>query len=99
MILEVSKLDKLEQKKSKPDTRYSVDFQGEKIHPISGMIFWYRWGKYTFDVRCVRKAFGKKETAAIDMDLTMHPCTRFQIIANEVKALVGDKPFLEVFRT
>ena len=39
MILEIKKLPKYERKKSQPDIRYGVDFQGKKIHPIAGMIY------------------------------------------------------------
>jgi hypothetical protein len=97
MILKVSELDKYEQKKLKHDTRYGVDFQGKMLHPIGGMIYWYTWGEYTFDIRAVRKAFGKKECMEIDTDFEMHPCIRFQKIAAEIAGLVGDTPFLEVF--
>lgn len=99
MILEVSKLDKYEQMKSQPDTRYGVEFQGKKMHPTMGSFYWYRWGKYTFDIRYVRKHFGKKECKAIDVDLEMHQCTRFQKITSQLISMVGDTPFLTIFKT
>lgn len=98
MIFKISELDKYEQKKSQPDTRYGVDFQGKKLHPIRTMIYWYVWGEYAFDIRALRKAYGKKECVAIDTNTEMHPCTHFQKIAAEIIELVGDKPFLEAFK-
>jgi hypothetical protein len=98
MILLVKMFDKYDQKKHKADTNYAVGFQGKTLHPIASMIYWYRWGEYTFDIRSVRRAYGKKEEKSIDTDFDMHPCYRFQTIVNEIIGLVGQTPFLEVFK-
>lgn len=93
MILLVSKLDKLDH-----DPRYSIDFQGKKLSPIACMIFWYRWGEYTFDIRAVRKALGKEEIQ--DYDLRGHSMgigPKFQKIAAEIIDIVGETPFMELF--
>lgn len=96
-MYKVGSLSKCDAHKEKADTRYGVDFQGKKIHPIASMTYWYRWGEYTFDIRALRAARGKKETMAIDTDFHIHPCTRFQKIAKEIMELVGEVPFTEVF--
>ena len=97
MLEHVSQFCKSDQHKVTADTRYGVSFQGEMLHPIATMIYWYRWGEYTFDIRTLRSLFGIKESKAIDTDWDMHPCTRFQKIAAEVIQLVGDVPFKDVY--
>jgi hypothetical protein len=92
------KVSKLADKtKTAPNLKLSLDFQGKKIHPIKSMIFWYRWGEYTFDIRELRLKLGLKETKSLDMDFKVNECTRFQKLIKPLIDLVGDRPFLEVF--
>lgn len=47
-----------------------VNFQGYRFHMAYGMIYWYRWGRYCFDIRVVRLHLGLPEENELDKDYT-----------------------------
>ena len=71
----------------------SFPFQGKDFHPQFGMIYWFTWGEWSFDIRDIRKLFNRKEEKKIDMDFKMHPCTRFRTQMLEIVKLIGKQSF------
>lgn len=87
--------------KSEPKERaikaLSVPFQGEMLHPCLGLMYWYRWGKYVFDIRVLR-AFRKLPVTNF---LDMKPLTQawFCRKMGQVKAIVGENDFVKFYDT
>lgn len=43
-----------------------VEVDGVSIRRQRNMIYWYRWGRHTFDIRVVRKVLGLPEESPAD---------------------------------
>lgn len=85
--------EKLEPKE-KPIKEISVPFQGENLHPCIGLVFWFRWGKYCFDIRDIRKLYGVKSVKAID-DKRLSQASFCEKMSEIIK-LVGKEDFVDV---
>ena len=68
-------------------------FQGKLLRDCFGMIYWFLWGRYTFDIREVRQYFNKEMESSIDTDFEISPPTRFDKQMQEIIDLVGDQDF------
>lgn len=55
-----------EMEKSTADKSLQFDFQGKKIYQCRNSIYWYRWGKWVFDIREIRKVLGMQPTSCSD---------------------------------
>ena len=99
MLIDVTKLDKYEKRKNKPDLRFQYMLQNKVFSPIIGSIYWYRWDKYAFDIRDLREKFGVKRTKSIDTDFDMNQCTKYLQILREIKELVGNLSFFEAMNS
>lgn len=95
-----------EMEKSTADKTYMREFQGKPIYKCRNMCYWFRWGKWTFDIRDIRAFYGKKEDWAMDKLIKVidgktvkqqHPCTQFQKQVSQIIALIGEEPIEAVF--
>jgi hypothetical protein len=80
------------------------DFDGKPIRRQRGMIYWFRWGQHTFDIRVVRKLLGLPEDH--DADKYFMPENRYfsrsgeavADILNEVRQAMGNKSFKDLIK-
>ena len=79
-----------------------VEVDGVVIRRQRGMIYWYRWGRHTFDIRVMRKLLGlPKESRA---DQYFMPGNEYagdgdRALADHVAAINaarGDRPFKQL---
>ena len=47
--------------KTKQEEMDGFPVEGDVVRRCDGMIYWYRWGKHTFDIRVMRRVVGLPE--------------------------------------
>lgn len=50
----------LDKEKGAPEGK-GIDLDGTPVRRQRGMIYWYRWGRHTFDIRVMRRVLGLPE--------------------------------------
>lgn len=83
--------------KEQADLSITIEFQGKLLSRQRCMVYWFRWGEWSFDIRCLREFYNKKPERSIDFHRG-NPCTVFQKQMKEVMDLIGDEPFEDVMR-
>lgn len=94
----------VDKEKNVPEGPGVGDFDGKPIRRSRGMIYWYRWGRHSFDIRVVRKVLGLPVDH--DADKYFMECSRYynrddealRDILSEVRQAVGDRPFKDVMK-
>lgn len=69
------------------------EFQGSYLRNCRYMVYWFLWKDYTFDIRQIRKYFGKKQEKSIDFNFNINSCSRFQTQMNEIIELIDKQDF------
>jgi len=75
------------------------DFDGKPLRRQRGMIYWYRWGRHSLDIRVMRKLLNLPEDH--DADKYFDPRNRyynrddeaFADIVAQVREAIGEKSF------
>lgn len=63
-----------------------------------GMIYWYSWGKHTFDIRVMRRVLGLPEEHTADkwfMAKKPDPCGSFQALMLQLQDALGERSFTD----
>lgn len=87
-----------------PEGNGQGDFDGKPIRRQRGMIYWYRWGRHSFDIRVVRKVLGLPEEHAADkwfMEYSSYynrPTAALSDILGDVRRSMGDRAFKSVIK-
>lgn len=76
-----------------------IDLDGMPVRRCRGMIYWYRWGRHTFDIREIRKLLGLQEDHGADKYF-MPDSAYFRKdqqaladIVGQIRNALGTKPF------
>ena len=63
-----------------------------------GMIYWYSWGKHTFDIRVMRRVLGLPEEHTADkwfMAKKPDTCGSFQALMLQLQEALGERSFAD----
>jgi hypothetical protein len=75
------------------------DFDGKPIRRQRGMIYWYRWGRHSLDVRVLRKLLGLPEDHEADkyfMEYSSYfnrEADALRDIVLQIREALGERPF------
>src|SRR5690606_7904428 len=93
-----------DQDKNVPEGMGAGDFDGNPIRRSRGMIYWYRWGRHSLDIRIIRKVLGLPEDHAADkyfMEYSRYynrDDDALRDILHEVREAMGTMSFKDVVR-
>lgn len=93
-----------DKEKNVPEGAGVGDFDGKPIRRSRGMIYWYRWGRHSIDIRVIRQVLGLPKDH--DADKYFMEYSRYynrdddalRDILSEVRKAVGDRPFRDVVK-
>jgi hypothetical protein len=93
-----------DKEKNLPEGSGAGDFDGKPIRRSRGMIYWYRWGRHSFDIRVVRKVLGLPEEHDADKYFMEYSSyygrddDALRDILSEVREAMGARSFKEVMK-
>lgn len=93
-----------DKEKNIPEGTGAGDFDGKPIRRSRGMIYWYRWGRHSFDIRIVRKVLGLPEKHDADKYFMKHSSyynrddDALRDILSEVSGAMRSRSFNEVMK-
>ena len=94
----------IDQSKNAPSGRAIGHFDGKPISRQRGMIYWYRWGRHTFDIRVMREMLGLP--VENEADQWFMPDNPYQgkseealiVILGELYQAMGDRSFKSLMK-
>lgn len=93
-----------DKEKSVPEGAGQGDFDGKPIKRSRGMIYWYRWGRHSFDIRVVRKLLGQPEEHEADKYFMSdnryfgREGEALSAILTDLRQAMGDKSFKAIMK-
>ncbi len=94
----------MDKEKCVPEGPGIGDFDGKPIRRQRGMIYWYRWGRHSLDVRVLRKLFGLPEDHEADKYFMEYSSyfnredDAFRDIVLQISQALGDRPFKDLVK-
>ena len=82
-----------------PEGQGMGDFDGKPLRRQRGMIYWYRWGRHSLDIRVLRKLLSLPESHEADNHFMPknsyygRPEDALADIVAQVRTALADRPF------
>lgn len=86
----------MDKSKNREERMAGWPMDGVLVKRQVGMIYWYSWGKHTFDIRVMRRALGLPEEHPADkwfMDVKPDACGSFSAVMSQLQEALGGRRF------
>lgn len=86
----------MDKSKNRDERMPGWPMDGVPVKRQVGMIYWYSWGKHTFDIRVMRRVLGLPEEHTADkwfMAKKPDPCGSFQALMLQLQEALGERTF------